>query len=125
MAKASAKNKTLSTAVALAMAASLSVPFTAYADEDANASQEVTQQEETAAAIAAIDAKGTVTLLGDATEDVTIPEGKAITLDLNGKKLTNKASHTITNNGTLTVTDSIGGGVVDNITHAKALSPTQ
>ena len=173
MAKASAKSKTLSTAVALAMAASLSVPFTAYADEDANASQEATQQEETtaandgsltnneetatvkataeteadakgaialhsnesaqavaevdgmkyasiAAAIAAIDAKGTVTLLGDVTEDVTIPEGKAITLDLNGKKLTNKASHTITNNGTLTVTDSIGGGVVDNITHAKA-----
>lgn len=73
-----------------------------------------------AAAIAAIDAKGTVTLLGDVTEDVTIPEGKAITLDLNGKKLTNKASHTITNNGTLMVTDSIGGGVVDNITHAKA-----
>ena len=73
-----------------------------------------------AAAIAAIDAKGTVTLLGDVTEDVTIPEGKAITLDLNGKKLTNKASHTITNNGTLTVTDSIGGGVVDNITHAQA-----
>ena len=168
MAKASAKNKTLSTAVALAMAASLSVPFTAYADEDANASQEettaandesATNNEETAtvkatgeteadakgaialhsnesaqavaevdgmkyasiaAAIAAIDAKGTVTLLGDVTEDVTIPEGKAITLDLNGKKLTNKASHTITNNGTLTVTDSIGGGVVDNITHAKA-----
>lgn len=173
MAKASAKSKTLSTAVALAMAASLSVPFTAYADEDANASQEATQQEETtaandgsvtnneetatvkatgeteadakgaialhsnesaqavaevdgmkyasiAAAIAAIDAKGTVTLLGDVTEDVTIPEGKAITLDLNGKKLTNKASHTITNNGTLTVTDSIGGGVVDNIIHAKA-----
>lgn len=173
MAKASAKSKTLSTAVALAMAASLSVPFTAYADEDANASQEATQQEETtaandgsvtnseetatvkatgeteadakgaialhsnesaqavaevdgmkyasiAAAIAAIDAKGTVTLLGDVTEDVTIPEGKAITLDLNGKKLTNKASHTIANKGTLTVTDSIGGGVVDNITHAKA-----
>lgn len=172
-AKASAKNKTLSTAVALAMAASLSVPFTAYADEDANASQEATQQEETtaandesatnneetatvkatgetgadakgaialhsnesaqavaevdgvkyasiAAAIAAIDAEGTVTLLGDVAEDVTIPEGKTITLDLNGKKLTNKASHTITNNGTLTVTDSIGGGVVDNITHAKA-----
>lgn len=73
-----------------------------------------------AAAIAAIDAEGTVTLLGDVAEDVTIPEGKTITLDLNGKKLTNKASHTITNNGTLTVTDSIGGGVVDNITHAKA-----
>lgn len=132
MAKASAKSKTLSTAVALAMAASLSVPFTAYADEG-DASQEATQQEETtaandgsvtnneetatvkatgeteadakgaialhsnesaqavaevdgmkyasiAAAIAAIDAKGTVTLLGDVTEDVSIPEGKAITL---------------------------------------------
>ena len=44
MAKESAKSKTLSTAVALAMAAYLSVPFTAYADEDANASQEATQQ---------------------------------------------------------------------------------
>ena len=50
MAKASAKSRTLSTAVALAMAALLSVPFTAYADEDANASQEATQQEETTAA---------------------------------------------------------------------------
>lgn len=48
MAKASAKSKTLSTAVALAMAASLSVPFTAYADEDANASQEATQEDELA-----------------------------------------------------------------------------
>lgn len=59
----------------------------------------------------------TVTLLKDTTEDVTIPAGKTITLDLNGHKLTNASGHTITNNGNLTVT---GSGTVDNITHAKA-----
>lgn len=48
--KSVSKEQNAFPAVALAMAASLSVPFTAYADEDANASQEVTQQEETAAA---------------------------------------------------------------------------
>ena len=79
-----------------------------------------------AAAIAAIDAEGTVTLLGDVAEDVTIPEGKTITLDLNGKKLTNKASHTITNNGTaLTVTDSIGGAWLTTPPMQGLLSPTQ
>ena len=59
----------------------------------------------------------TVTLLKDITENVTIPAGKTITLDLNGHKLTNASGHTITNNGNLTVT---GSGTVDNITHAKA-----
>lgn len=59
----------------------------------------------------------TVTLLKDTTENVTIPAGKTITLDLNGHKLTNASGHTITNNGNLTVT---GSGTVDNITHAKA-----
>lgn len=59
----------------------------------------------------------TVTLLKDTTENVTIPAGKTITLDLNGHKLTNVSGHTITNNGNLTVT---GNGTVDNITHAKA-----
>lgn len=59
----------------------------------------------------------TVTLLKDTTENVTIPAGKTITLDLNGHKLTNASGHTITNNGNLTVT---GSGAVDNATHAKA-----
>lgn len=69
---------------------------------------------------AAVDANNNkVTMLADATEDVTIPNGKTITLDLNGKTLTNKESHTIINQGTLTVTDTAGNGCVDNINHAK------
>lgn len=59
----------------------------------------------------------TIKLAGDVKEDVTIPAGKTITLDLNGKTLTNKTGHTITNNGTLTI---IGSGTVDNVTHGKA-----
>lgn len=72
----------------------------------------------------AIDAAGdgqTVTLLGDATESVTIEASKRITLDLNGFKLTNASDHTITNNGTLTIKDSSAAktGTVDNVTHGK------
>ena len=59
----------------------------------------------------------TVTLLKDVTESVVIPTDKTVTLDLNGKKLTNVNNHTITNNGTLTIT---GTGTVDNVTHGKA-----
>lgn len=67
-------------------------------------------------AIATADNK-TVILLKDVTEDVVIPSDKTVTLNLNGKKLTNVSSNTITNNGTLTIT---GEGTVDNVTHAKA-----
>lgn len=59
----------------------------------------------------------TITLLKDVTEDVTVPADKIVTLNLNGKKLTNVSSNTITNNGTLTIT---GEGTVDNVTHSKA-----
>lgn len=58
----------------------------------------------------------TIELVQDTTEDVVIPADKTITLDLNGKKLTNVASHTIFNNGTLTIN---GEGTVDNVTHGK------
>ena len=73
---------------------------------------------------AAIDAAkngDTVKLLADAAEDVTVAEGKNLTLDLNGFKLTNVVDHTITNNGTLIVADSSveKTGVVDSLTHAK------
>lgn len=67
-------------------------------------------------AIATADNK-TVILLKDVTEDVVIPSDKTVTLNLNGKKLTNVSSNTITNNGTLTIT---GTGTVDNVTHQKA-----
>lgn len=46
--------------------------------------------------IAAANNGDTVTLLKNTVEDVVIPADKAITLDLNGKKLTNKTGHTIT-----------------------------
>ena len=61
----------------------------------------------------------TVTLLQSTTEDVVIPVGKTVTLDLAGHTLTNDKNHTITNNGTLTVKDSVGGGVVDNVSNSK------
>ena len=60
----------------------------------------------------AIDAAGdgqTVTLLGDATENVTIEASKRITLDLNGHTLnggTGNANAAILNKGTVTITDT-------------------
>ena len=65
----------------------------------------------------------TVELSKDYEESITIPEGKAFTLDLAGHTLTNEAGeHTIINKGTLTVIDSGGGGTgtVDNVSHARA-----
>lgn len=60
----------------------------------------------------------TIKLGADITASITIASGKTITLDLNGHKLTNEAGkHTITNNGTLTIT---GTGTVDNVSHACA-----
>lgn len=61
----------------------------------------------------------TIELVQDTTEDVVIPADKTITLDLNGKKLTNVQSDTITvtKGATLTVQ---GKGIVDNVTNAKA-----
>ena len=67
-------------------------------------------------AISSAASGDTVTLLKDTKEDITIPSGKTITLDLNGKTLTNKDDHTILNNGNLTIT---GTGVVDNVSHGK------
>lgn len=64
--------------------------------------------------------KATIQLLADVEEDVVIETGKDITIDLNGHTLTNVKSHTIYNEGTLTLTDSTGKGTVDNVTHAKA-----
>ncbi len=71
---------------------------------------------------AAIEAGENVMLASDITADVTIPQGKKIVLDLNGKTLTNVSDHTITNNGTLTIIDSSEEkkGQVDNVTHARA-----
>lgn len=59
----------------------------------------------------------TIKLLKNINEDVVIPNEITVTLDLNGQKLTNSSSHTIVNNGNLTI---IGTGTVDNIKHGMA-----
>ena len=69
------------------------------------------------AAIEAAEAGETIKLDADITGDVVVPENANITIDLNGKKITNSVGHTIMNNGTLTIK---GEGTVDNITHGKA-----
>ena len=62
-----------------------------------------------AAALNAVKNGETITLLKDVDENVTIPAGKSITLDLNGKTInggTGTSSAAITNYGTVTITDS-------------------
>lgn len=63
-----------------------------------------------------------VTLLRDVEEDVVIPSTKKIQLYLDGHTITNVSNDTISNYGTLTITQSstTDGGIVDNRTHEKA-----
>lgn len=70
-----------------------------------------------AAITAAGETETTIKLAANITGDVVVPEKANITIDLNGKKITNSVGHTIMNNGTLTIK---GEGTVDNITHGKA-----
>lgn len=60
----------------------------------------------------------TIILQKNVEEDITVSKN-AITLDLNGKTLTNKSNDTITinKNAKLTV---VGNGTVDNVSHGKA-----
>lgn len=69
------------------------------------------------AAVAAAQSGDIVKLVKDTSENIIISNGKTIVIDLNGKKLTNADSHTIVNNGNLTIQ---GSGTVDNVTHQKA-----
>lgn len=64
--------------------------------------------------------KAVIVLTANTTEDVIVPEDKLITIDLNGKTLTNDNDHTIFNKGTLTIKDNGEKGTVDNTTHARA-----
>ena len=53
---------------------------------------------------------GTITLMANVTENVTIPQGKTFTLDLNGKTLSNDSMYSlVVDGGKLTVTDSTAG----------------
>ena len=125
------KRKILTLLLALAMVLTM-LPMTALA-ADGNVAEVNGQGYSTLQdAIDAAQNGGTVKLLENVTESVTIPAKKTITLALNGKTLVNSAvaqgstvpdaerNHTITNNGTLTIEDSVGGGVVDNVSHGRA-----
>lgn len=98
----------------VAFAADEEAENTADGSASVGASAKTLQQQ-----IDGIEGTGTVTLDQDYTEDITIQQGQNITLDLNGKKLTNKTGHTITveQGATLTIN---GVGTVDNVTHAKS-----
>ena len=98
--------KIISIALALLMVAVM-LPVMAMADEATTLQSKINEAADGA----------TITLDKDYTEDITID--KALTIDLNGKKLTNSAGDTITvnANGNLTIT---GNGTVDNVTHGKA-----
>ena len=102
------KRKMLSMVMALATILSL-LPATALAaDVD---SAEALQN--------ALNAGGEVKLTESVSGDFVVPAGISVTLDLNGKTITNGSGHTITvkHGASLTVT---GTGTVDNVTHAKA-----
>ena len=92
--------------------------YTAQVKSDNAAAIDDVQYATLADAVAAANNGDTVTLLKNTVEDVVIPAGKTITLDLNGKKLTNKTGHSITveQGATLTIN---GEGTVDNVTHQK------
>ena len=126
------KRKLLSVLLTLCLAFSL-LPTAALAEgETANVAEvNGTKYATLQAAVNEADNK-TVKLLEDVTESIMILADKTVTLDLNGKKLVNSATaqdtnvvdssrkHTITNNGTLTILDSVGTGVVDNVSHGRA-----
>ena len=114
--------KVLATMLALAMA--LALTATVWATDVSGSTKAAkigdTEYDTLQAAIdAASGSENTVVvLLNDLTESITIASDKTITLDLNSHNLTNTdGQHTITNNGTLTIT---GTGTVDNVTHARA-----
>lgn len=137
-----AAKASLSAVAAVVLAASLCAPIAMWGVDKAVAEEATTgdavavsqgaqtlsctggssaQYETIAAAITAGESE--IVLTGNVTESVTIPAGRTVTLDLAGYTLTNvDGSHTITvsSGATLTIVDSVVGGVVDNVTHARA-----
>lgn len=118
------KRKLLSVLLTLCLAFSL-LPTAALADGEGTQTNDVAQIGETKYATLqeAVNAANdnTVKLLENVTEDINIPTGINVTLDLNGHKITNVSGHTITveKGGKLNISDSVGTGVVDNTSHGK------
>ena len=76
-------------------------------DEDAEYPISVTTGDELQAVVSNATAPVNIVLTNSiTTNNFVIPEGKDVTLDLNGRTVTNAGSHTILNKGHLTLTDS-------------------
>ena len=105
------KKRILSILLAMVMCMTL-LPTVAMADEPVAQIGEKTY-ETLAKAIEAVTTTGAIIkLLANVEENVTIPAGKTLTLNLNGKTInggTNSSTAAITNNGTLTIT---GAGTI-------------
>lgn len=104
------KKRVFAIAIALCMVIAI-FPVTAFAAYVNAGTAEALQKQ--------LEAGGEVKLTANVTGDFTVPAGKTVILNLNGKTITNSTGHTITveNGAALTIT---GSGTVDNITHAKA-----
>ena len=112
-------------ALLLAVALLLAMSSTALADGEVCKIGDTpydTLQDAVNAVAAGTVAGNIIVLTANTDENVTIPAEVTITLDLNGRKITNLNSHTITvkNGATLTINDNGASGTVDNVTHAKA-----
>ena len=115
------KRKFLSILLTLAMALTL-LPVSAMAEgETAVAKVGDVEYATLQEAINAATAGQTVKLVANTAEDITIPTDKNIALDLGNSTLTNKSGDTITveKGGKLSISDSVGTGVVDNTSHGK------
>lgn len=112
-------------ALSLAMVLTMSAPVFADGETTETTSAtpvEVSNNGDIQNAINGADSSVSIKLKANIVEDVNIPSGKTVTIDLNGFTLTNVSNqttkkHTITNYGTLTLT---GKGTVDNITDGEA-----
>lgn len=113
------KRKLLSVLLTLCLAFSL-LPTAALAEGEKVAQVGETKYATLQEAVNAAN-DNTVKLLENVTEDINIPTGINVTLDLNGHKITNVSGHTITveKGGKLNISDSVGTGVVDNTSHGK------
>ena len=73
----------------------------------------LTAVENLSSKINAVNQGGTFKLDKDYSDAVTINQGKDITLDLNGHKLSSTANYVIKNNGKLRIIDSVGNGSIE------------
>lgn len=117
------KKRFLSALLACAMLVSL-FPFAAFAENGNVAKIGEREYATLQEAINEAASGAEIELIADTTENITVAADDNITLDLNGHKVTNTNTHTISNNGHLVIKDdssaSAATGTVDNITHGKA-----